>query len=157
MNFSSTQAYIDVCIEYALGYSSNKLSSEFSKTIKRICRNRCASRTPPVRIQVYIDEWVSTPTDIEDGLWFFFGNRLTGKWPDKTFLEYFTEVKSDMCKSFIPFRDFDEVDFEDAMRLRVYQDAMNIIAGRKIDIPCARKYSTLQRIYSYVLNVKPEL
>jgi hypothetical protein len=108
-------------------------------------------------MQVYVDEWATTPTDIEDGLWYFFGNRLTGKWPDKTFVEYFNEVKSDMRGSFIPFRDFDEVDFEDAMRLRVYQDAMNIIAGRKIDIPSTRKYSTLQRINSYVLNVKPDL
>ena len=157
MNFSSSKAYVDVCIEYALGYSANELSSEFSKTVHRICLNRRSPRSPPIRIQVYIDEWVTTPTDVEDGLWFFFGNRLTRKWPEKTFSEYFDEVKSDMCKSFIPFRNFDEIDFEDAMRLRVYQDALNIIAGRKIDVPSKRKYSTALRIHSYILNAKPDL
>jgi len=157
MDFLTTQQYIDVCVDYALAYSAPQLSSEFSKTVNRISSKYPESKTPPIRIQVYIDEWTTTPTNIEDGLWFFFGNRLTNKWPDKTFLEYFEQVKSDTYNSYLPFRVFDETDFEDAMRLRTYQDTLNIISGRKIDIPSKRKYTILQRLIAYKKNAKPDL
>lgn len=158
MNFNLRENYIDVCIEYALSYKEEEISSAFSRVIATITSRYPHSNTPPIDVVLPFNEVFSSPTNIGDALWFFFGNRLTNSWPTKKFNEYYEDVKNDMVKCFVPFRDFDEQDFQNSMRLRVFQDSLNIIAGRKIDIPSKRKYSAFNKMKYALLNAdKPSL
>jgi hypothetical protein len=158
MDFKNHKKYIDVCIEYALSYSQDELSNEFSAVIQKISARYPDSNSRPIKVQVYVNEYTSTPTNIIDGLWFFFGNRLTKKWSNKTFEEYYKEVKNEMISCYVPFREFTEQDFNDAMRLRVYQDALNIIAGRKIDIETTLSYSKFRKLTQIFKKItKPKL
>lgn len=161
MDFTSQIPYVDVCVEYALGYSTEQLSSAFSRTVARICHRHQDDKHAlgkPVPIQHGPFETEALPTNIEDGLWHFFGNRPTRSWSTLSFAAHFLEVKEDMVKSYVPFRSFSEESFQDAMRLRVYQDSLNIIAGRSLDDASSRKYSGIQKMLNRLKgHVPPEL
>lgn len=160
MNFHSQIPYVDVCVEYALGYSSEQLSNAFSRTVARIGRrhqNDKYANRKPVLIQHGPFDTEALPTNIEDGLWHFFGNRVTRVWSTLPFAQVFLQVKEDMRQCYIPFRSFSEESFQDAMRLRVYQDSLNIIAGRSLDGTSSRKYSSVQKmLWRLKGNVPPE-
>jgi head-tail adaptor len=151
MHFNSDSQYIDICIDYAHSYSEKELSLAFSTIVKKISNRYPNSKTEPVKLELPFNEVQLLPTNIEDGLWWHFKS-ITRSWPEKKFSEYFQQVKSEMTKGYIPFRLFEECDFEDAMRLRVLQDSMNIIAGRKIDVNCKTKYSRTRYFINLALK-----
>lgn len=161
MDFTSQTPYIDVCVDYALGYPAEHLSNAFSRTVARICRRHQGDKYAqgqPVLIQHGPFETETLPTNIEDGLWHFFGNRLTRSWSTLPFAAYFQEVKEEMKRCYVPFQSFSEESFQDAMRLRVYQDSLNIIAGRGLDGASSRKYSSVQKMLRRLKgHVPPEL
>ena len=158
MNFDSNEKYIDVCIEYALSYTKDELSHAFSKVVARISSRHPSSNSRPIDVAFPFNEVLATPTNIRDGLLFFFRNRLTNTWPSRSFREYYSDVKREMVSCYVPFRDFNEEDFQDSMRLRVYQDSLNILAGRKIDISSNKKFSTFNKLrYSLQNKIKPQL
>ena len=149
MNFASTSPYVDVCVEYAYAYSQEKLSAEFSRTVNRISRRHSDSQYAvgkPIYFRHGPFETEALPTSIHDGLWHFFGNCRTRHWSQMAFADYFAEVKAEMVQCYVPFRSFSEESFQDAMRLRVYQDTMNIIAGRSVDGASSMTYSILERV-----------
>lgn len=158
MNFASTLPYVDVCVEYAYAYTQSTLSGEFSRTVNRICRRHSDSEDAigkPLYIRHGPFETEALPTSIHDGLWHFFGNRQTRNWSRLTFAAYFAQVKAEMVDCYIPFRSFSEENFQDAMRLRVYQDAMNIMAGRSLDGVSSKTYSTLQKVKWRLKRISP--
>ena len=143
MDFQSHRAYVDVCLDYALSYSQRTLGIAFTRTVMRITthpENAQFLGRKPVRIQMGPGDVLSTPTDIEHGLYFFFG-QITREWPRSSFTAYYEKIRQDMTASYAPFRSFSENSFQDSMRLRVYQDSMNIIAGRTLDGATDRSYS----------------
>ena len=148
MNFTSTSPYVDICIEYAYAYPQGTLSAEFSRTVNRISLRHSDGEyatTKPIYIRHGPFETEALPTSIHDGLWHFFGNRPTRSWNQLPFADYFAQVKAEMVQCYVPFRSFSGESFQDAMRLRVYQDTMNIIAGRLVDGVSSKTYSTLQK------------
>lgn len=148
MDFKSKRTYVELCLDYALSYSQGELSSAFSKTVSRICKRDQSdelANEKPILIQHSPFEKELSPTNIEDGLWFFFGNRSTLTWSELSFTDYYTNLKNEMLKCYVPFRSLSDESYRDMMRLRVYQDSMNIIAGRKLDGKSKRKYSMIQR------------
>lgn len=148
MNFTSTSPYVDICIEYAYSYPQGTLSAEFSRTVNRICRRYSDSEyatTKPIYIRHGPFETEALPTNIHDGLWHFFGNRPTKSRNQLSFADYFVQVKAEMVQCYVPFRSFSGESFQDAMRLRVYQDTMNIIAGCSVDGISSKTYSPLQK------------
>jgi hypothetical protein len=158
MNFLSTTPYVDVCVEYAHAYSETALSAAFSRILSGIARRHADSQYAngnPIYIEHGPFEAEMSPTNIKDGLWHFFGNRLTRSWSTAPFTDYFAQVKVDMMESYVPFRSFSEEDFQDAMRLRVYQDAMNIIAGRSLDGASSKTYSVLERVLWRLRRTQP--
>lgn len=162
MDFASQTPYVDVCVEYALCYSAEQLSNAFSLSVARICcrhQDDKHATGKPALIQHGPFDTEVLPTNIEDGLWHFFGNRLTRSWSNLPFAVHFQEVKQDMMKCYVPFRLFSEESFQDAMRLRVYQDSLNIIAGRSLDNASSRRYSSVQKALHRLKksHVPPEL
>ncbi len=161
MDFTSQTPYVDVCVEYALAYSAEQLSDAFSLTVARICHRHKDSeyaRGEPVLVQYGPFDGEALPTNIEDGLWHFFGNRWTPGWSTAPFAVHFLEVKQNMVKCYVPFRCFSEESFQDAMRLRVYQDSLNIIAGRRVNDRSSKKYSVVQKmLWRLKGNVPPDL
>lgn len=154
MDNKSNQKYIDLCIEYALAYSSNELSDQFTKIVNLVSSRYPESKSKPIKINTYINEYTNSPTNIRDGLWFFFGNKNTTKWTSMNFDDYYAEIKSSMISCYVPFREFTEEDFQDSMKLQIYQDSLNIQAGRKIDIPSILKYSNFEKLKFRISNKK---
>lgn len=134
MDFNSRKTYADVCVDYAHAYSINELTAAFRIATTRIC-SRPESQphigSSPVIIRHGSDEVEASPTDIKDGLAHFFWGRPTRSWDrtDLPFCDYFEQLKADLIKCYVPFRSFSQLSFEDAMRLRVYQDSSNIKNG----------------------------
>lgn len=161
MNFQSQRPYVDVCLDYALSYSQAELSDAFSETVNRICKrpeNSQYANGKPILIQHGPFETEASPTNVKDGLWSFFGNRPTFIWSRSTFADYYLKLKEELFQSYVPFTKFSEASFQDAMRLRVYQDSMNIIAGRNLDGKTTRSYSLLQKaLWHLKKNARPEL
>jgi hypothetical protein len=148
LDFESSRSYVEVCLDYALSYTESELSRAFSKALKNICyreMNDEDSNKKPIYIEYSPFESEHLPTNIEDGLWRFFGNKKTLTWGDISFAEYYINLKDEMKKCYVPFRKFSEDSFQDSMRLRVYQDSMNIITGRKLNGKSKRHYSIIQR------------
>ena len=103
------------------------------------------------------DDYVNIPQDIEHGLLFFI-DRNTRSWPKTSFVEYFHKLCEDLVACYLPFKCFSHEAFQDAMRLRVYQDSMNIIAGRQLDGTTNRNYSLVVKLWHGLSNVpKPAL
>ena len=147
MDFSSDRQYVEVCLDYALAYSERELSAAFDRVVTRVAyrpENIRFLNSAPVYVDMTHGDLLQTPTDIAGGLRFFI-QPLTRAWPAATFSAYFSKVKADMIQCYVPFRSFSAESFQDAMRLRVYQDAMNIIAGRSLDGMTKRKYSPLRK------------
>jgi hypothetical protein len=148
MDFQSQQPYVDVCLDYALAYSESALGAAFSRTVSRISQrleNAEYLSRRPINIEMGPFDVITTPTDVEHGLYFFF-DRLTTSWPLMSFADYYSKIKADMVKCYVPFRFFSEESFQDSMRLRVYQDSMNIIAGRTLEGATSRSYSLARKI-----------
>jgi hypothetical protein len=160
MDFESQSPYVDVCLDYALAYSERELSSAFHRTLGRVSRRpECAEflGLPSTRIFRGPDDYANVPHDIEHGLLFFI-DRNTRAWPKTSFVAYFNKFCEDMAASYVPFRCLSKEGFQDAMRLRVYQDSMNIIAGRSLDGTTNRAYSLFVKFKRGLSNVpKPAL
>ena len=154
MNFESQLPYVNVCLDYALAYSERELSNAFHKTLQS--SNATAGvpeylGRPSTRVFRGPDDYAKIPHDIEHGLLFFI-DRNTRSWPNTSFVEYFHKLCDDMVACYLPFRCFSHEAFQDAMRLRVYQDSMNIIAGRQLDGTTARSYSLVAKFWRGLSN-----
>jgi hypothetical protein len=162
MNFSSRITYADVCVDYAHAYSINELAAAFRGAATRICsrpESQAHIGSKPVIIRHGPDEVEASPTDIKDGLAHFFLGRPTQSWDrtDLPFCEYFKELKADLIKCYVPFRSFSQESFEDAMRLRVYQDSSNIKNGAQAK-GATKSYSLVARMaYKLSPPAKPSL
>lgn len=128
----SNQPLSDVCISYALAYSEYELSNAFSRIVERIIQRHSEQKTDPITISHGPFETEHLPTSIEDGLWHFFANVPSGvSGPSPTCIEAYKATKDHMITCFLPFRKFTEQDWQDAMKLKILQNSMNIIARGK--------------------------
>ncbi len=149
MNFESHTPYVDVCVEYAYAYTQAKLSTEFFRTVNRICCRHSDSEYAvgkPIYLRHGPFETEALPTSIHDGLWHFFGANRTRHLNQLPFADYFVQIKAEMVQCYVPFRSFSEESFQDAMRLRVYQDTMGIVAGRILSGSSSKRYSVVERV-----------
>ena len=148
MDFASTQQYVDVCVDYALSYSEPRLCQAFHEALRRVsARPECLPfrGRPLIRMDRTHGEWIDLPQDIEKGLLFFVEKETRG-WRPVTFSQYYMQFCEDMKTCYVPFRSLSNESFQDAMRLRVYQDSMNIIAGRNIRDSTNRRYSLWRKL-----------